>query len=243
MPPVLARMTLRTRLLCAGAFGGLAVIGAASAAQPMLLTSSMWPWKAVAVFAAIIAIAFAFVGEHPFEQLGPANRVTIVRAILMALTAALIGEAHTSRIAAAAAAMALAGMLLDGVDGWLARRTGMASAFGAHLDVETDALLIMALSILVWRHEKAGAWVLACGLMRYAFVASGWGLPWMAGRLTPTRRARVVAVMQIVGLTSALLPMVAHPISAIVAAATLAALTWSFAIDVGRLRRQGQEGP
>ena len=63
--------------------------------------------------------------------------------------------------------------LLDGVDGWLARRHRIASAFGARFDMEIDALLILALSVLAWRHEKAGAWVVASGLLRYAFVAAG----------------------------------------------------------------------
>jgi phosphatidylglycerophosphate synthase len=235
-------MTLRTRLLCAGACGCLFVTGAALIAQGILRTSAAYPWKAVAMFAALIAAALAWVGDHPFPQLGPANRVTVVRATVVALTAALIGEPDTPRVAATAVTMALAAMVLDGVDGWLARRTRMASAFGARFDVETDALLIMVLSVLVWRHDKAGAWVLACGMMRYAFVAAGLLLPWMAGPLTPTRRARVVAVVQIVGLSVALVPIVARPISTVAAAATLAALTWSFAIDVERLWRQNREG-
>ena len=41
--------------------------------------------------------------------------------------------------------------LLDLVDGWVARRTGTASPFGARFDLETDAALILVLSWLVWR--------------------------------------------------------------------------------------------
>ena len=40
--------------------------------------------------------------------------------------------------------------------------------------MEVDAALILILSILVWLHGKAGPWVIACGLMRYTFVAAGW---------------------------------------------------------------------
>ena len=155
--------------------------------------------------------------------------------MLVALTAGLIGEPASHRLAATAVAIAVTAVLLDGVDGWLARRSRMASEFGGRFDMETDALLIMALSVLVWRHDKAGVWVLGCGLMRYAFVAAGWLLPWMAGPLTPTRRGKTVAVAQVVGLTFALLPIVPPAISRLAAAATLAALTWSFAVDVRRL--------
>jgi hypothetical protein len=73
--------------------------------------------------------------------------------------------------------------------------------------------------------------------MRYAFVAAGWLLPWMAGPLRPTRRAKVVAVVQLAGLAVALAPIVRPPASDVVAAATLGALAWSFAVDVGRLWR------
>jgi phosphatidylglycerophosphate synthase len=141
-------------------------------------------------------------------------------------------------LATLSVAAGVASAALDGVDGRMARRTGMASAFGARFDVETDALLIMVLSVLVWQYGKAGAWVLVCGLMRYAFVASGWLLPWMAGSLTPTLRGRIVAVGQIVGLGVALAPLVTPPASTLVAAVTAASLTWSFALDVRRLWRQ-----
>jgi phosphatidylglycerophosphate synthase len=114
----------------------------------------------------------------------------------------------------------------------------MASAFGARFDMETDAVLILVLSVLVWQHEKAGAWVLLCGLMRYGFVAAGWVLPWLARPLRSTPRGKTVAVGQLLGLSVALAPIVQAPISAIAAAVTLAALAWSFAIDVMWLSRQ-----
>lgn len=122
---------------------------------------------------------------------------------------------------------------LDGVDGWLARRSGMSSAFGARFDMETDAALLLVLSVLALRFGKAGPWVLLIGLMRYLFVAAGWLMPWLTGPLTPTLRGKTVAVIQMVTLAIILVmpPRVASPAAAI----ALALLIWSFAIDVGRL--------
>jgi phosphatidylglycerophosphate synthase len=114
----------------------------------------------------------------------------------------------------------------------------MASAFGARFDMETDAFFILVLSILAWQHGKAGAWVLLCGLMRYAFVAAGWVLPWMAGPLRSTARGKAVAFAQIAGLSVALAPPVPPPTSVVVAAVTLAALAWSFAVDIQWLSRR-----
>ena len=131
----------------------------------------------------------------------------------------------------------LAGVVaaLDGLDGWLARRSGLASAFGARFDMETDAALLMVLSLLVWRQRQAGAWVMLIGLMRYLFVAAGWIMPWLTGPLTPTRRGKTVAVVQMVTLAVAL--VVPRIVASTACAAALALLLWSFAIDVRRLWR------
>src|SRR5699024_6459898 len=79
-----------------------------------------------------------------------------------------------------ATAAGFVALSLDGLDGLLARRRGEASRFGAGFDMETDALVILLLSILMYRLDRAGAWVLAIGLMRYAFVAAGWVWPRLA---------------------------------------------------------------
>lgn len=233
-----ADVSLRVRLIVAGAAGCLLLIGVGLVARDWLAPGVWYPWKAAALFAALVATALAFVGQHPFPRLGPANRLTLVRAMLVALTAALIGEAPTPRVAAAAIVATAVITVLDGVDGWLARRSRMGSAFGARFDMETDALLVMVMSALVWTHGKAAVWILACGLLRYAFVAAGWVLPWMAGPLSPTHRAKTIAIASLVGLSVALAPFVPPPVSGIVAAVTLASLAWSFGVDVRRLWRQ-----
>ena len=178
------------------------------------------------------------IGKHPYPRFGPANVVTTIRAMLVALVAVLIGRPATPEMLWLVIGLTAVMGALDGLDGWLARRTRMASEFGARFDMETDAALILVLSILVWQHGKAGAWVLLCGLMRYAFVAAGWLLPWLARPLQSTRRGKTVAVGQLVGLSVALAPIVAVPLSAVAAALTLTALAWSFAIDIARLSRQ-----
>jgi len=175
------------------------------------------------------------IGKHPYPRFGPANVVTTIRAMLVALVAVLIGRPATPEMLWWVIGLTAVMGALDGLDGWLARRTRMASEFGARFDMETDAALILVLSILVWQHEKAGAWILLCGLMRYGFVAAGWLLPWLAQPLQSTRRGKTVAVGQLVGLSVALAPIVAVPLSAVAAALTLTALAWSFAIDIARL--------
>jgi phosphatidylglycerophosphate synthase len=164
------------------------------------------------------------------------NLVTAFRALIVLLLAALIAEPAASRMIVWMAVWgATLAAVLDGVDGWLARRSGMSTPFGARFDMETDALLILVLSILAWRWGKSGWWVLLSGVMRYAFVAAGWLLPWINRPLAPSRRGKTVAVVQMVVLIVAIGPIIPTPLSITVTALGLMLLTWSFALDVRRL--------
>jgi phosphatidylglycerophosphate synthase len=201
------------------------------------------PWfalKASACFAVIVLVVIVRISSanHPYKTFGGANWVTTARAALVALVAAAIGEARLPVIAAVAADLAIVATLLDGLDGWLARRSGMSSAFGARFDMEVDALLIMALAVLAWTHGKAGAWVIASGLLRYLFVAAGWIWPWMERPLEPSRRRQTVCVIQIVALIAVMLPAVTPPLSTVIAAAALAVLAASFLVDTWWLALQ-----
>ena len=73
--------------------------------------------------------------------------------------------------------LSVVALVLDAVDGWVARRTGTASPLGARFDGEVDALLILVLSVYV--SNLIGPWVLAIGAARYLFLVAGWLLPWM----------------------------------------------------------------
>jgi phosphatidylglycerophosphate synthase len=184
-------------------------------------------------------------GTHPHPRFGPANRVTLLRLGMAALLAALVGEAlprpPLASMPVAAwwlVVVATATALLDAVDGALARRSGLASAFGARFDMETDAAFTLVLCALVLQAGQAGPWVLASGLMRYAFVAAARPWPWLAGALPPSRRRQTVCVVQITTLIVCLGPIVPPPLAAGLAAISLALLTLSFAIDVRTLARQ-----
>jgi phosphatidylglycerophosphate synthase len=157
--------------------------------------------------------------------------VTTVRALFVALVAAGIGEAPTPSVAATAVAASTIATVLDGADGWLARRTRMDGAFGARFDMEVDALLIQVLAVLAWRWGKAGPWVLVSGLLRYLFLLSGWLWPWMQRRLPPTARGKAICILQIVTLTIALMPIVRPTAGSLLAGLGLLALCYSFLVD------------
>jgi phosphatidylglycerophosphate synthase len=114
----------------------------------------------------------------------------------------------------------------------------MASDFGARFDMETDAALMLVLCALAWQLDKAGAWILAIGLMRYAFVAAAWRWRWLRLALPQSIRRKTVCVVQIVALFVVIAPVTPYPASAAVGAAALALLAWSFAVDVLWLARR-----
>jgi len=218
-----------------------AVAALAAAARASLPVSAMYAAKSSAAFAALVLVSLGFLQQHhPFARFGPANQVTTMRAVVVSLIVGLIGEASAPALAAAAVGASVVATALDGVDGWLARRHAIASDFGARFDMEVDALLILALSVLAWTFGKAGAWVVASGAMRYAFVAGGARLPWLRAPLPPSRRRQTICVVQVAALTIALVPTIAPPVSAAIAAAALASLTGSFLVDTLWLWRRAR---
>jgi phosphatidylglycerophosphate synthase len=176
---------------------------------------------------------------HPHPRFGPANRVTLLRLAASTLLAAVIGEplAQAELIAWAIVVAATVTAVLDAADGPLARHSGMASDFGARFDMETDAWLTLVLCGLIVHFDKAGAWVLAAGGMRYAFVGAARLWPWLSGTLPPSMRRKAVCVAQITTLIVCLGPIVPPALSSALAAVSLGLLAWSFAIDVRTLAK------
>ncbi|HEX3837403.1 MAG TPA: CDP-alcohol phosphatidyltransferase family protein [Steroidobacteraceae bacterium] len=227
-----SRGLLRSALICILA-AALLIGAVAGLTMSRLGLSDSYLVKSATVYTA--GAALVLIGlprHHPFRSFGPANQVTVVRGALVALLAGLIGEAAGTVLAALVTTVATGIAVLDGVDGWLARRTRLASAFGARFDMETDALLILILSVLAWQFGKAGLWVLGSGLLRYAFIAAGWALPALRHPLPPSRRRKAVAVAQMVALIVAVAPFVPAVVSAPLAAIALVTLTVSFLVDV-----------
>lgn len=172
------------------------------------------------------------------DRFGLANSVTLVRG---AMVAVLVGFAVAGSPALAWLAAGLAGtaLILDGADGWIARRQGMATDFGARFDMEVDALLIVVLAVLATSWGQAGPWVLLSGLLRYLFVLAGMAVSALSGPLPPSFRRKLVCVIQILALIAILPPLLAPPVTSVIAAGSLALLVYSFAVDTAWLLRHG----
>lgn len=164
-------------------------------------------------------------------ELGPADWVTLARATLVGGVAALAVESFTRPVPVGVLfALAAVALLLDGVDGQVARRTGTASPLGARFDVEIDAFLVLVLS--VYAAHQMGAWVLAIGLARYGFLAAARVLTWLRQPLPPRFWRKVVAATQGVALAVAAAQLLPHPLLLAGLAAVLVLLVESFGRDV-----------
>jgi phosphatidylglycerophosphate synthase len=160
-------------------------------------------------------------------SVGPANTVTLARSLLVAAVTALAASGGPTWLLVVLATVALA---LDAVDGAVARHTSSASALGARFDMEVDAFLLLVLSAVLAR--SLGTWVLAIGLMRYAFVAAGVLLPWLTAPLPPRFSRKVVAAAQGIVLVTAVSGVLPPALTAVALTGALAALCWSFGRDV-----------
>ena len=196
--------------------------------------SAGFPLWVLAVYASTgLLILFTRPARFPGPGMGAANRVTLLR-IVVALP--LAGFALEASVVDASVrwwivALGTVALVLDGVDGWVARRTGSGTEFGARFDMETDALLLLVLSVLAWRSGQVGPWVLGIGAMRYLFVAAGAAVAKLRRPLPPSMRRKVVCVVQGIALLICLGPIVPVGLALAAAGTALASLVASFALD------------
>jgi phosphatidylglycerophosphate synthase len=199
-------------------------------------------WVVGIAFGVIMNAALARgLARHGAGRPGPADWVTLTRATLIGGAAALVADSFARPVAVPVlVALTAVALVLDAVDGWLARRTDTASALGARFDMEVDAFLILVLSVYVAR--SAGAWVLAIGVARYAFVAAGWLVQWLRGSPPPRYWCKVVAATQGVVLTFAAADFVPRSVTDAALAVSLGLLAESFGREMWWLWRHAHPG-
>jgi phosphatidylglycerophosphate synthase len=239
-PPAPPGLTLQGR---AGAALALALLGAGGAIALVLPQAG--------IGAAAVALGGLGLGggamlrglatSYPYRRFGLANAITLSRAAGVAvLAAALFAPPAEDAARWALTALALLILALDGLDGWAARRTGLACAFGARFDVEVDTAFALILALLVWQSGAVGPWVVVLGLFRPAFLLAGRLWPPLTAPLPEAYWRKTVCVIQIGALIALVSPVMPAPLAPALAALVLALLLVSFARDVAWLARHRQ---
>ncbi len=215
------------------AVGGAIVVsllGAAAAwSFPPWIVAGGWLASLSYLVASTVLILRGLQKRH-VTRFGQANVVTAVRSTVVGVISGIVVASFFAPLPVwIVLTLVVPALLLDAVDGWVARRTNSASELGSLFDMEVDAFLLLVLSAYV--SQSLGIWVLAIGLMRYAFVVAGWMFPRLRRQLPFRYWRKVVTAVQGIALSVAitgLLPVV----DAVFVAIALALLVESFGRDL-----------
>lgn len=164
----------------------------------------------------------------PEGGFGTANAITAIRIGLLALLAPAAGLGALYVIG-----LSVLVLVLDGIDGWLARRYTLSSEFGSFFDKETDALFLLLLCGLSTFRGPLPGWILGAGLLRYGFVVTLFVLPSPETSESRSSWARYVYLFMIGALLASFLPYPAMYRPLVLAAAT--ALLASFGHSLWRI--------
>ncbi len=146
---------------------------------------------------------------------GPGTWLSLAPGVALALLAGfLLPGRPPGPLAWAPAALYTFAALADLFDGYLARRSGLATPLGEALDLELDALGMLVAVALAVRLGALSAWFLPLGLARYLFALGLWlrlrrRLP--VRDLPPSRARRPVAGLTMGFLCAALWPIARPP--------------------------------
>lgn len=204
-----------------------------AALSAALLSGSSWS-LAVASVASTGVLLLRRAKSAPPTPFGLANAITLLR---FGLVVAL-GSVWSAQTLGALAALVATIFALDGLDGWAARRYNTSSAFGAQFDMETDALLVLVATFLLWSRGRLGAFILVPGALRYAYVLWLWAFPAPAGEHKRSRFGRLAFGSFVCSLVAALASGALWATACAIAGTI--GLCWSFALSfAASLGRRG----
>jgi phosphatidylglycerophosphate synthase len=193
----------------AAVVGGAIVAFASAAALASRYSSSsgsVWLAGVIGMLPATLSAA-AIVRRTPPTST-PADQVTLGRAVLASGCAAITVLVLADEVPARTwwlLAIVVPTLLLDAVDGWVARRTNTSTTAGALFDMQLDAGVLVVLCLAV--APVVGWWVLAIGAMRYLLVAASWRWPILSMPLPRSNFRRFVAGLQGAVLAATIPPL------------------------------------
>lgn len=210
--------------------------GAVVVLSAMVLPTYLWVLFAYSAMTLSVGHSLAS-GHYCHDAFGLCNTVTLVRATLVSF---LIGTVFALDTVSPwlVCGIATFALVLDGVDGWLARRAGLQSDFGARFDVETDAALAAILAVWLMVSGTTGLEVLILGFIRYGFVLAGWAVPRLRAELPHSFRRKLICVIQMGALILLTVPGLSAGFVMVLSIGASLALCYSFAVDLHWLLRR-----
>lgn len=183
--------------------GGFVILAAVGIDRPLWLLGALPVW----------GYTMGFVLRSRPERVGLPILLTLARGLLLAMAAGFVLWRGPVEIAALAYSVAV---VLDGLDGTLARKLKQTTLIGAKLDMELDAAGVLIATSLGILYGKLPVWYVAIGLARYLFVlgqavSKRWG--GRSRELDSCRLRRVLAGASMGFLAVSLWPLVPAPVT------------------------------
>lgn len=199
----------------------------------MVAPGLLSPVGMTAAYSAWAVLGFGYLFVHIDGHRRWADRVTAVRVLLCVLLFA--GHALDPQAGWWKVGVAILIIVLDGVDGALARRYGPTER-GAVFDMESDALYVTTLCGVAHLYLGFGAWIFIAGLLRPLYVCF-WAVlllfmePPSPNRKGGSQRGRLTFLVLIISLITNLAPIIPFAVKQAFSALTVALLCYSFAVD------------
>ena len=164
-----------------------------------------------------------------------AHQLTLLRLLLLCYAAWRLGDIDWRWIFALFAA----NVLLDVVDGFVARRLNQVTRFGMVFDREVDGIYVLVACLYFHLAAGVGAWILVPGLLPYGYRLIAWmmGNPAIAGRKRP-HAAFLAGVNFVLLLIAVALPQDRQLIALFISASIV---TLSFLVSFWELLRLRNE--
>lgn len=232
----LALMAVLVPVAVALAWGLALAAGATQGARAATVTAVI-----CALGGAAILTGLGRAACYPHPHLGWGNGLTLLRGAGIAAMAGLV-VVPAQTLGWTLVALSALVLALDGLDGRVARLERRQSRFGARFDVESDVVFALTLAALAVSTGQVGAWFLALGLLRPAFLAAGRIWPALRAPLPEARWRKRAAGAQMAIQVALLAPVLAPPVTSLVGAGLLSAMVLSFLIDIRWLVRQERAG-
>jgi len=167
--------------------------------------------------------------------LGAPNMLTLLRGVVLGFLAGFVlSPLPPGGLSWVPALLYTLAIVLDYLDGYLARVTHHATVLGETLDVEFDALGVLVATCLAVHYRQLPWWYLALGLSRYLFMFGIW---WRKRRdkpvyeLTPSVGRRMVAGFHMGFLSVMLWPLFYPPVTTLASLVFAMPFTASFVRD------------
>ncbi len=133
------------------------------------------------------------------------------------------------------AAMAAAAACTIFIEVWIAEKIDAAGPFSRRLNREAAGVLILALTLLLWRGGKVDGWVIAAGAIHYARLILLLLLPAL-DRVAALNWQPYLRFAAIIVLAAALTPIAPAGLAAGFAAASITAALVDIAVDLDKAR-------